>query len=342
MFKTNFQLSIFLSNLPLRSNFFKSGGWNKTKGPNYDEWKNFLKENFLNTEINRAKQIVENYPENLFLKIGNNNLEVQTVNIWEFNYPFSLKQIFDPPPALFMWGNNKILNETLNETLKIGVVGTRRVVNFIPYVIKEFVNTKIKYFEQLNIEHKKSFCLVSGFAHGVDRFAHLACLEEKKSNIAVLGSGIRFASPTGNLDLLNRALKEDIPFLLLSEFEPNLKATPFNFPRRNRIISGLVQELAVIQAPIKSGALISARYALEEGRDVVVFDHPLFDLWTGSNDGGRLLIEQGAEKIILNNFDNNIIKKPTYSYNPDPTQLNFFREQIIGKQNINSNYFIEK
>ncbi len=85
----------------------------------------------------------------------------------------------------------------------------------------------------------------------------------------------------------------------MSEFLPSVRARAPFFPRRNRIIAGLAERVVVLQAPAGSGALISARFAMEEGRSVQAFDHPGFDRWPGANDGARELLAEGAEPVRL-------------------------------------------
>ncbi len=342
--------AVFLSQLPLRSSFFKNEGWKKTRGPlalgnkgrfGDQNWDEFLRENFLPSELNKAKVISQKYSENLELKIGAYTLPVRYLTIWDEDYPTDLVHIFDPPPVIFLWGNTEIGNYK-----KIGVVGTRRTVTIMQTVAQEFIKQELEQFQTLKSDSQgneklQKICFVSGLAHGTDYLAHLAALEAKQANIAVLGSGLYHAGPARSLSILNRAMKEGVPFLLLSEFQPYEEARAYHFPRRNRILAGLVQELSVLQAPKRSGTLITVRYALEGGREIRVFDHPLFDLWPGSNDGARLLIEQGADKLTLPGFEARIVRDPEYTYKPGPQQLQFFREQLLGQKKINSSYSIK-
>lgn len=139
---------------------------------------------------------------------------------------------------------------------------------------------------------------VSGFARGVDERIHLASVRRAVPTVGVLGSGIDCITPAGNRYLLDEAVACGSPFTLLSEFFPDDPPRRFAYPRRNRIIAGLSPVVFVMQAGRGSGALITARYALEEGREVCAFDHP--DLMgAGKNEGARSLLDDGAGRLVL-------------------------------------------
>ena len=133
-------------------------------------------------------------------------------------------------------------------------------------------------------------------ARGIDKYAHLGCLEEKGKTIAVLGNGIDNENiyPYENKKVYERILENE--GAIVSEYPLRTKPLPYNFPYRNRIISGLSDLIIVIQASIKSGSLITVDYALEQGKDVYVYKNENID--KVEFEGNKLLIEQGA-KIIL-------------------------------------------
>lgn len=168
-------------------------------------------------------------------------------------------------------------------------------------------------------------CIISGFARGIDRAAHLAAFARCLPTVAVLGAGLACAGPRGNLDLLHHARRDRLPLLLLSEFPPSTPAFAAHFPRRNRIIAGLCEQLAVFQAPRRSGALISASFALEEGRDVLAFDHPA--LPSAANDGCRILLDEGATPITLPDLDRHLRREPAAR----PQRVAFWREVLFGR-----------
>ncbi|MCI0329560.1 MAG: DNA-processing protein DprA [candidate division Zixibacteria bacterium] len=167
------------------------------------------------------------------------------------DYPESLAQIFDPPPILFYRG------ELVPEDKKaVGVVGTR---TFSPYGKQV---TDRMAFELAGM----GVTVVSGMAQGIDSFAHEAALRSGGRTIAVLGGG--FDSVTSSRA---RKLFEKIPTqgAVLTEFANGTPPTPENFPKRNRVISGLSLGVVVVEAPEGSGALITAQQALEQGREVM-------------------------------------------------------------------------
>ncbi len=166
------------------------------------------------------------------------------------NYPVYLKEIAQPPPVLYYVGT--ILPE---DELAIAIVGTRNVT---------------KYGRQ--IAHDTSAFLagngitvVSGLARGVDGIAHRAALEAGGRTLAVLGSGVDVIYPSEHRKLAKEIVQNGA---LISDYPPGTKPDGINFPPRNRIISGLSRGTVVIEAGERSGALITAKFALEQGRDI--------------------------------------------------------------------------
>jgi DNA processing protein len=133
-----------------------------------------------------------------------------------------------------------------------------------------------------------SFCIVSGLALGIDRAAHEAALANNLFTIGVIASGIDLMYPPANADLFERVADAGA---IVSEFPIGLPPKPFHFPRRNRIISGIADGLLLIEAPEKSGALITARAALEQGRDVFVVE---WEKPTTATLGNQRLLDDGA------------------------------------------------
>ncbi len=192
------------------------------------------------------------------------------------DYPEPLAQIFDPPPILFYRG------QLVPEDKKaVGVVGTR---TFSPYG-KQVADRMAFELSGMGIT------VVSGMAQGIDSFAHEAALRAGGRTIAVLGGG--FDSVTSSRA---RKLFEKIPEqgAVLTEFPNGAPPTPENFPKRNRVISGLSLGVVVVEAPEGSGALITAQQALEQGREVMAVpgrvDSP-------NSAGTHKLIRQGAALV---------------------------------------------
>lgn len=327
----SFQEAVFLASLPYRKDLYSYGGWRKTGGPGTDGWNDFLRHFYLNLEIQGARERAKEYSNPYWVTLGGIRHEMKTVSLWSDNYPYFLQAIYDPPPVLFFWGPEWNIYEEY-----IAMVGTRSANELCQMVCKLFIQAK-----KTKNGGDSSLCIVSGMAFGVDRMAHLAAIEHGVPCIAVLASGIKYAGPRRNLDLITRASKRRVPYTLLTEFAPWVQAFPSHFPRRNRIIAGLVAKIAVIQAPRQSGALITARYGLEEGRDVIAFDHPIFDSWSGSNAGARKLLQNGAEKIILPELEEKIRCQPKDSYRPTQEQLSFWKEELDNpSQAIGGKYLI--
>lgn len=181
-----------------------------------------------------------------YLKV--NNIEYVTRADPLFPEGLAQREV-DPPLALFYKGNLDIARLPC-----IAVVGTRRSSGYGKYAT-----------ERIAGELAKGFTIVSGLATGIDGYAHASALNVGGNTIAVLGSGLFNASPSSNLGLLDDIIKRG---LVISEYTPDTHASAYTFPQRNRIISGLCKGVLVVEAAEKSGSLITADCALEQGRDV--------------------------------------------------------------------------
>ncbi|MDP3562216.1 MAG: DNA-processing protein DprA [Legionellaceae bacterium] len=197
------------------------------------------------------------------------------------NYPALLKEIHDPPFVLYAKGNLSCLQQPT-----IAVVGTRN-----PSVIGS--ETARRFSFELA---RQGITIVSGLALGIDAQAHTGCLEASGKTIAVLATGIDCIYPRRH-GLLASQISEN--GLLLSEFP--LKTSPIagHFPRRNRIISGLSLSTLVVEAAMRSGSLITARFALEQNRDVLAIPGSIHN---PQARGCHQLLQQGA-KLITSSQD---------------------------------------
>ena len=172
-------------------------------------------------------------------------------------YPQLLREIPTPPNLLFVRGSLRAC-----DSLAIGIVGTRRVTNY-----------GRRQAQRLAAELSHAgLTIISGLARGVDAAAHYGALDAGGRTIAVMGSGLLHIYPPEHRTLARRI--QDCG-ALLSEFPPNHQPSRSTFPQRNRIITGLSLGVIVIEAPEKSGALISAQHALEQGREVFAMPGPV-------------------------------------------------------------------
>lgn len=203
---------------------------------------------------------------------------ISWVTIFDEAYPKLLKQIYDPPVVLYYKGDIKVLN-----TKSIGVVGTRKMTGYGRSVTKQFVEGLVK----------GGFTIVSGLAKGVDTEAHKTAIESDGKTVAVLGGGLKEIYPAENINLAKKITEGH--GVIISEFAPAEPSMPGNFPARNRIISGLSMAVLVTEAAINSGSLITAKEALEQGRDVFAVPGAI----TSSLSKGPIsLISEGARPVF--------------------------------------------
>ena len=191
-------------------------------------------------------------------------------------YPDLLKTIYDPPLVLFGRGNLDLL-----DTPMLGVVGTRRSTAY-GMAATDKLSTDLAL---------AGLTIVSGMARGIDTVAHKAALKVGGKTIAVFGAGIDHIYPAEN-----RSLADDIAArgLLLSEYPLATPAHPQNFPRRNRVISGLSQGVLIVEGAQYSGSAITARLALDQGREVFAVPGPITAKMSWAPN---LLIKQGAKLV---------------------------------------------
>ncbi|MBN2619301.1 MAG: DNA-processing protein DprA [Spirochaetales bacterium] len=206
-----------------------------------------------------------------------NKTGINLISINCSNYPILLKNIFDPPFLLYVRGNVDSLCESL-----VGVVGTR----------KASVRGLHESFKLGLDLGREGVGVCSGLALGIDAAAHKGNLATGGRTVAVLGSGIDVIYPTSNRQLAGEIILNK--GAVVSEFPPGESPKPYNFPKRNRVIAGLSQDLVIIQSPLKSGSLITGDFAIENGRDVFIHSVGIGDKrYLGSDK----LYRDGATKI---------------------------------------------
>nr|WP_106784174.1 DNA-processing protein DprA [Lysinibacillus timonensis] len=193
------------------------------------------------------------------------------------NYPTELFDLVDPPSVLYVKGDIRLLTKQR----KIAIIGSR---NATDYSVKA-----LDFIVPPLIEH--GFTIVSGLAKGADSLAHKAAIQFGGKTIGVLGNGLFHTYPKENVGLANEMIKNH---LLISEYPPYVGPQKWQFPMRNRIISGISIALIVTEASLKSGTLITTDHALEHGKDVFVVPGPID---SETSQGTNQLLRDGAIPI---------------------------------------------
>ena len=228
------------------------------------------KDAIINIEKSKNKELMRKYEEYIY------NHEIEVIPIDDVNYPAALREIYDPPITLFAKGNIAFLGEK-----SIGIVGSRDATSYGFNTAKELSYS----LAQNNI------VIVSGLARGIDKAAHIGALNARGKTIAVLGCGIDICYPNENMVIYKEILRRG---LIISEYIVGTKPEAGNFPARNRIISGLSNGVVIVEAKAKSGAIITADFALEQGRTVYAIPGNINSIQSeGTND----LIKQGAKAV---------------------------------------------
>jgi DNA processing protein len=202
----------------------------------------------------------------------------QLVSIFEDSYPLSLKQISDPAPALFLSG---LPIQQLQGLECVAIVGSRRA-DYLGLDLAQKLSKSIS---------NAGLVVVSGLALGIDGAAHKGALASNStcSTVAVLGSGLDVVYPPAHKSVCDQIVLGR--GIVLSQFQPKTVPYPANFLNRNRLVAGLAKTVIVIQASLKSGSLVTARHAIDQGKDVLVFPG---DIENPRYRGSNKLIQNGA------------------------------------------------
>lgn len=222
----------------------------------------------------QAKKISMNMAESIVYFCSKN--QIALIALDDARYPSLLRDIPLPPVLLTAQGNLKLM-----ETLTLTIVGARRPSPYSEKVVQTLVERLAPC----------GFTIVSGFATGIDATAHSTALQYHMPTIAVMGCGINVNYPKENAELRNRLLSDD-KGLMLSEYLPGTQPIPPNFPKRNRILSGLSYGTVVVEASARSGSLVTANCALEQGK--TVFCVPPHDVFDPRYAGVIPLLREGA------------------------------------------------
>ncbi|EKD43273.1 MAG: hypothetical protein ACD_72C00371G0001, partial [uncultured bacterium] len=233
-----------------------------------------LEENIANEFLTwRDKNPIEKILQNLEKE------NIKTVSLGDGDYPMLLSEITDPPHTLFYRGTLPAV-----ELATLAVVGTRRMTTYGKMVCEDLVTPLAR----------QGVVIVSGLALGIDGVAHSSALAANGITIAVLGSGIdrQHVFPSTHKQLSEKIISTG--GAIISEYPPGFLPTQYSFPARNRIIAGLSLGTLVIEAPIKSGALITSRCALDYNREVMAVPHAITSP-TGA--GPNNLLKFGAKMV---------------------------------------------
>lgn len=202
---------------------------------------------------------------------------VDVINIDDMEYPRKLFSIQNPPLVLYSYG----YLPPVDEQLCLTIVGSRSATMYGMTVAEKLSATLAK----------SGVVIVSGLARGVDTMAHKGALAGGGKTIGVLGCGIDIAYPPENRELMKRMVRQGA---VITEFAPGEPPSPWHFPLRNRIVSALSEGVVVIEAHKRSGSLITAQMALEQGRDVFAVPG---SIQSASNSGCNNLIKEGAKLV---------------------------------------------
>lgn len=206
--------------------------------------------------------------------------KVNILDITQDSYPSLLKEIYNPPPVLYFKGENILSND-----LPLAFVGSRKS----SYAGKNACKNLIKRISEL----QPNTCIISGLAIGVDTTAHQSALENGLKTIAVLANGLSSIYPERNKQLAESIIEQGA---IVTEFPMSTKPTATNFPLRNRIISGLSKGTVVVEAGERSGATITAGYALEQNRELFALPGPI---GSSFHRGTNRLIQKGQAKLVM-------------------------------------------
>ncbi|NLY47095.1 MAG: DNA-protecting protein DprA [Tissierella sp.] len=235
----------------------------KTPGLNEGHIKKIVK----NREVQKIGEVLKQLEDN----------DIKAITSLDEDYPASLNYIYDKPPVIYYKGNFEAEDE-----LSLAIVGARKATAYGKWVCEKFT----KELVDLGVT------IVSGLALGIDAIAHKTAMENGGRTIAILGNGLDVKYPTRNGKLYDEITENG---LIMSEFPIGTQPLAYNFPQRNRIISGLSRAVIVIEAKEKSGSLITAHHALEQGKDVFAVPGNINSIYSG---GTNKLIKDGAFPLL--------------------------------------------
>lgn len=280
------------------------GSFEKIWGASMSELSQFKFPEALISNLKTAKKDLD--PEIYFLDLEKAGIKVLT--IFDDDYPLGLREIYGAPMIIYYKG---VLDSGVLENC-FGVVGTRKPTGYGRVVTEKLTNELVE----------AGLTIVSGLARGVDTVAHIAAIEAGGKTIAVLGGGLSKIFPSENIRLAEKIASGF--GAILTEFPPSYPHLAGNFPARNRIIAGLSKGVLVTEAAEDSGSLITARLALEQGREVFAVPGPIT---SSMSEGTSVLLKDGAKLVssVADILDELGVKKVSQV---KATDLNLSKEEI--------------
>ena len=262
-------------------------------------------------KINSQKDSIQKFLEKELKQLE--KLGGRIITVWDEDFPPLLKKIYDPPLVLNVLGN---FDE--KDKYSIAVVGTRQPTNYGKIQAEKIVSDLVE----------QNITIVSGLARGIDSVAHSSALKNNGRTIAVIGSGLDVIYPAENKKLFNEIKEKGV---VISEFNLGTIPNAENFPKRNRIISGLTLGTLVIETAITGGAMQTARLALDQNREVFAIPG---NLGVKQSEGTNMLIQRGEAELVKSAEDIltelELKLKPVLSKNIPKQQkdLTIFEEKI--------------
>ena len=205
-------------------------------------------------------------------------MDITLITLWDDAYPERLRMTYDPPPCLWVRG---ALRPT--DTHALAVVGTRRCTDYGRAVTRDLAHALVQ----------QGSTIVSGLAYGIDAVAHRTALKSGGRTLAVLGSGLGRIYPQKHTHLAHDIAEQGA---VLSEYALDEDPNASNFPERNRVVSGLTLGTLIVESHAKGGALITARLAVEQNREVFAVPGPV---GRSASEGTNRLIQRGHAKLVL-------------------------------------------
>ncbi len=222
-----------------------------------------------------------------------------TILTWEDSlYPERLKHIYASPPVLYIKGQI-----TPEDDWSIAIVGTRRATTYGKQAAEEIVAGLVA----------NRITIVSGMARGIDSYAHHACLQDGGRTIAVLGSGVDVIYPPENAKLAHQIAENGA---VVSELPLGAKPDAVNFPQRNRIVAGMTLGTVVVEGDLASGAMLTAGFALDQGREVFAVPGNIFHR---TSKGTNKLIQRGAAKLVVTAQD--VLEELNLTFAPQQMEM---------------------